>query len=250
MFKKLSENSEKRDELKKKVDGLHERYASEEREEPAATAPSVVPEEEKTFDEEPVASVPEEEAKPSEDLTSSNFDEEAYTRRRAERLKRLEGLSKSLFDQLNKNTERADSITSKLDDLHSKYSTDSTEKRKTIQPQTVASSSIVPEELTENVIITAIPCQVAASSPPTSSQPPTCSGAVPKTVQLLASIRRERQKDKKEGGNKDAEEKTKKRDEESLEEMFLRLSELPCGDTKKDNDGNDEKTDNKEQKKD
>lgn len=233
LIKKLSKTSEKGDKNKKKVDDLHERYVSEERKESVATALSVP-----------------EEAKTSEDITCLTFDEEAYTRRRAERLKRLEGLSKSLFDQLNKNTERADSITSKLDDLHSKYSTDSTEKTKTLQPQTVASSSIVPEELTESVIITAIPCQVAASSPSTSSQPTTCSGAVPKAVQLLASIRKERQKDKKEGGNKDTEEKMKKKDEESLEEMFLRLSELPCGDTKKDNDGNDEKTDNKEPKKD
>lgn len=228
LFKKLSRISEKGNENKKKVDDLHERYASEEREDAVVT--STQPEPTVTL------------TQCSEDTPSClSYDEEAYTRRRAERLQRLEGLSKSMFEQLNKNTERADSITSKLDDLHSKYATDNTEKPKTI-PQTVACSSIVPEELTESVIITAIPCQVAVPSTSTLSQPLTGSGAVPKTVELLASKRKERQKDKKEGGTKDHE-KNENKNEESLEELFLRLSELPCGDTKKDND---EKTDNEE----
>lgn len=228
LFKKLSRNSEKADEIKKKADDLHERYTSEERE----MSPASTQVDEKTEE---------------ETISCLTLDEEAYTRRRAERLKRLEGLSQSLFKQLNKNTERADSITSKLDDLHSKYSTDSTEKPKTIIPHTVASTSIVPEELTESVIITAIPCQVAASSPSTSTSTTTQhvagSGAIPKTVQLLASKRKERQKDKKEDGIKDHE----KKNEESLEEMFLRLSELPCGNTKKDNDENNDEMEKKKE---
>ncbi|KAL5280676.1 hypothetical protein ACFFRR_004597 [Megaselia abdita] len=230
----LNKNSERAESITTKLDDLHERYNTDGGEE------KIIPSSEDTKEGEATTT-----KNPStDDTTCLTFDEEAYTRRRAERLQRLEGLSKSLFEQLNKNTERADSITTKLDDLHTKYSTEHTEKPKTI-PQTVACSSIVPEELTESVVITAIPCQVAASSStPSTPSPTTCKGAVPKTVQLLASKRKERQKDNKEGGSK-------KKDEESLEEMFLRLSELPCGDTiKKDNDGNDEKTDNEEKKKD
>lgn len=75
-------------------------------------------------------------------------DEEAYTSRRAARLLRLEQESKELLSQLSRNTERGESLVTKLDTLHEHHHSPSPQQE---QPQTSASISQTVEQRLEDI---------------------------------------------------------------------------------------------------
>ncbi|KAH8249624.1 hypothetical protein KR032_010948 [Drosophila birchii] len=82
---------------------------------------------------------------PTSPLTA---EEEAYTSRRAARLQRLEQESQQLLSQLSRNTERGESLVTKLDTLHEHHQSPNPQRE---QPQTSASISQTLEQRLEDI---------------------------------------------------------------------------------------------------
>ncbi|KAH8281904.1 hypothetical protein KR054_004006 [Drosophila jambulina] len=89
-------------------------------------------------------------AGPSTKSSSSPLtaEEEAYTSRRAARLQRLEQESQQLLSQLSRNTERGESLVTKLDTLHEHHQSPNPQRE---QPQTSASISQTLEQRLEDI---------------------------------------------------------------------------------------------------
>ncbi|KAH8262195.1 hypothetical protein KR038_011060, partial [Drosophila bunnanda] len=89
-------------------------------------------------------------ARPSTKTSTSPLtaEEEAYSSRRAARLQRLEQESQQLLSQLSRNTERGESLVTKLDTLHEHHQSPNSQRE---QPQTSASISQTLEQRLEDI---------------------------------------------------------------------------------------------------